>query len=268
MIGAVAARIAEAWLLCALLQAALWYVAEKTKNAGIVDVGWAQSFTAVILVFAIQPLTSRGNWIPIAIVVIAWSTRLTCYLIARGAVTGREEGRYVDLRRRWALHASKRFFIFFQAQAALTAVLSTAFIIPFVTPAWDNGGLRVFGAMVAAAGVAGEAIADMQLRRFKKDPANVGRVCDTGLWSYSRHPNYFFEWLYWLGLAIYGLAFAPAGLLAIIGQAIILGSIWKLTGIPPTEAQALRSKGEAYRHYQARVSKFIPMPPRSVGGQR
>ncbi|HTL39162.1 MAG TPA: DUF1295 domain-containing protein [Kofleriaceae bacterium] len=262
MISAIAVRIAEAWLLCAVLQAILWRIAEKTRNAGIVDVGWAQSFTAVILVFALQPLTSRGNWLPLAIVVIAWSTRLTCYLIARGAVTGREEGRYADLRRRWALHASKRFFFFFQAQAALAAVLSTAFVIPFVTPAWDGGGLRVFGAMVAAGGVAGEAFADAQLRKFKKDPGNVGKVCDTGLWSYSRHPNYFFEWLVWLGFAIYGLAFAPAGLLALVGQAIIFGSIWSVTGIPPTENQALRSKGEAYRDYQRRVSKFIPLPPR------
>ncbi|HUS28290.1 MAG TPA: DUF1295 domain-containing protein [Kofleriaceae bacterium] len=260
MIGAIAARIAEAWLLCAILQCVLWFVAEKTKNAGIVDVGWAQSFTAVILVFAVQPLTPRSNWLPIAIVVIAWSTRLTCYLIARGAATGREEGRYVDLRRRWALHASKRFFVFFQAQAALAALLATAFVVPFVSPAWDGGIVRAFGALVAAAGVAGEAAADAQLRAFKKDPANVGKVCDTGLWSYSRHPNYFFEWLVWLGFALYGLAFAPAGLVALLGAAIIFGSIWGVTGIPPTEAQALRSKGEAYRDYQRRVSKFIPLP--------
>jgi steroid 5-alpha reductase family enzyme len=264
MIGAIAARIAEAWILCAILQGVLWFVAQKTRNAGIVDVGWAQSFTAIILVFAVQPLTSRGNWLPLAIVVVAWSTRLTCYLIARGAATGREEGRYVDLRRRWALHASKRFFIFFQLQAALTAVLSLAFVVPFVTPAWDSGGLRIFGAMIAAAGVAGEAFADAQLRKFKKDPANVGKVCDTGLWSYSRHPNYFFEWLFWLGLTVYGLAFGlPGAVLGLLGQGIILGSIWGVTGIPPTEAQALRSKGEAYRQYQARVSKFIPMPPKS-----
>jgi steroid 5-alpha reductase family enzyme len=268
MMAAVAARIAEAWLLCAVLQAILWFVAQKTRNAGIVDVGWAQSFTAVILVFALQPLTPRGNWLPLAIVVIAWSTRLTCYLIARGAATGREEGRYVDLRRRWALHASKRFFFFFQAQAALAAVLSTAFVVPFVAPAWDGGGLRIFGAMVAAAGVAGEAFADAQLRKFKQDPANVGKVCDTGLWSYSRHPNYFFEWLYWIGIAVYGFAFGLPGLLGLVGQAIIFASIWGVTGIPPTENQALRSKGEAYRQYQARVSKFIPMPPRSMGGPR
>ena len=75
--------------------------------------------------------------------------------------------------------------------------------------------------------------------------------------------NYFFEWLYWIGIAVYGFAFGLPGLLGLVGQAIIFASIWGVTGIPPTENQALRSKGEAYRQYQARVSKFIPMPPRS-----
>ena len=263
MIGAVVTRVLEAWLVCGLLQLALWLIAQRTKNAGIVDVGWAQSFTAVILVFALQPLTPRAHWLPISVVVIAWSTRLTCYLVSRGAATGREEGRYVDLRRRWALHASQRFFFFFQAQAGLTALLSTAFVVPFVVPAWDGGGLRIFGAMIAAAGVAGEALADAQLARFKKDSNNVGKVCDVGLWSYSRHPNYFFEWMVWIGYAVYGLAFAPMGLLALLGQAVIFASIWGVTGIPPTEAQALRSKGEAYRDYQRRVSKFVPLPPKT-----
>lgn len=74
--------------------------------------------------------------------------------------------------------------------------------------------------------------------------------------------NYFFEWCYWLGLAIYGMAFGAWGLLALAPQAIILASIFGVTGIPPTEAQAIRSKGDAYRDYQKRVSKFIPLPPK------
>jgi steroid 5-alpha reductase family enzyme len=87
-------------------------------------------------------------------------------------------------------------------------------------------------------------------------------VCDVGLWSWSRHPNYFFEWCVWIGYAVFGLAFWPHGAIALVPQAIILGSILGVTGIPPTENQALRSKGEAYRAYQARVSRFIPMPPK------
>ncbi|HEY5948951.1 MAG TPA: DUF1295 domain-containing protein [Kofleriaceae bacterium] len=261
MIGEIAFRIAEAWLLCAIVQAVLWMISERTKNAGIVDVGWAQSFTAVVLVFALLPLAPKAGWLPIAILVVAWSTRLTCYLVSRGAATGAEEGRYMELRRRWALHASQRFFGFFQLQGALTAILSTAFVVPFVVAPWDSGWLRGIGFVVSATGIVGESIADAQLARFKRDPSHVGKVCEVGLWRYSRHPNYFFEWCVWLGFAIYGLAF-HGGWLALFAQALIFGTIWKVTGIPATEAQALRSKGEPYRHYQQTTSTFVPLPRR------
>jgi len=181
-------------------------------------------------------------------------------LIARGAAHRPEEGRYLDLRTRWAPHAARNFFVFFQAQAALTGLLATAFVVPFFVEARDGSGwLRGLGGAIAILGILGESVADAQLARFKKDPAHHGAVCDVGLWATSRHPNYFFEWLYWVGLAVYALAF-PYGWIALGGQALILASILKVTGIPATEAQALRSKGDAYRAYQARVSRFIPRP--------
>src|SRR5262249_42351582 len=103
--------------------------------------------------------------------------------------------------------------------------------------------------------------ADAQLRAFKRDPSNKGKVCEVGLWSWSRHPNYFFECCIWIGYAIYSLPCA-FGAAAWLGPAIILGSILRVTGIPATEAQALRSKGDLYRAYQARVSAFVPWPPK------
>lgn len=261
MIGAVFARLGEAWLVCAAIQLALWAIQQRTRNAGIVDVGWAASFTAVAGLFGLTASVPSGGFLPIGLVVVIWSTRLACYLVLRGAATGPEEGRYVTLRQRWALHAPKRFLAFFQAQAALVAVLASAFVVPFVAEPWDNGAVRVLGILVSLAGVGGEALADAQLLRWKREPANRGRVCEVGLWSYSRHPNYFFEWTVWLGFAIYGLAFT-GGWIALAGQAIILASIFGVTGIPPTEAQAIQSKGEAYRRYQQRVSKFFPLPPK------
>ena len=252
-------RVVEAWSVAAALQLVLWLVQQRTKNAGIVDVGWALSFAMVVALFAWRATSPVDAWLPIAIVVVAWSTRLTGYLVARGAARSPEEGRYVDLRARWAPHASRKFFVFFQAQAALTGVLSTAFVVPFVANP-SHEALRWTGVAIASIGVIGETIADAQLARFKR--THRGKVCDVGLWSWSRHPNYFFEWCVWLGYAIYGLAFGTWGLIAIVPQAIILASILGVTGIPPTENQALRGKGEAYRAYQARVSRFIPMPPK------
>ena len=256
-------RVAEAWSLAAALQLVLWLVQQRTKNAAIVDVGWALSFALVIALFAWRATSCLCGWGVIAAIVVAWSLRLSAYLLSRGAATGPEEGRYVDLRKRWAPHAARSFFVFFQAQAALTAVLSTAFVVPFVVEARDGSAwLRALGGAIAIIGILGESVADAQLARFKKDPAHKGQVCDVGLWSWSRHPNYFFEWCVWIGYAVYGLAFAPWGLIAIVPQAIILGSIFGITGIPPTEKQAIRSKGDAYRDYQKRVSRFVPMPPK------
>ena len=264
MIGTVLLRLGEAWLLCAALQLVLWLVQQRTHNAGIVDVGWAGSFTAIAALYALTATSGRATYAPIAIVVVLWSARLASHLVSRGAATGPEEGRYLTLREKWAPHASGRFLVFFQAQGALAAVLSSAFVVPFVAEPWDGGGVRAAGVVVAVLGLAGETLADLQLSRFKRVPANRGRVCDVGLWQYSRHPNYFFEWCVWLGYAVYGLAFAPWGLIAIGPQALLLVSILFVTGIPPTEMQSIRSRGDAYRAYQKRVSKFIPWPPKRV----
>ena len=260
MIRAVALRLGETWAACAIIQLALWLVARRTRNAGIVDVGWALSFAIVAIVLAAGATSAVGAWLPLAIIVVAWSARLGGYLIARGAATGPEDGRYAELRSSRGAGADAFFLAFFQAQAALVAVLATAFVVPFVIEphaAWPRG----LGTAIAVIGVCGETIADAQLGRWRRDPANRGRVCDIGLWGWSRHPNYFFEWLVWLGYAIYGLAF-DYGWIALGGQALIFATIWKVTGIPATEAQAVRSRGEAYREYQVRVSKFVPMPPK------
>src|SRR5690349_6818045 len=97
-------RVVEAWSLAAALQLVLWLVQQRTKNAGIVDVGWALSFAMVVALFAWRATSPVEAWLPIAIVVTAWSIRLTGYLVARGAARSPEEGRYVDLRARWAPH--------------------------------------------------------------------------------------------------------------------------------------------------------------------
>ena len=111
--------------------------------------------------------------------------------------------------------------------------------------------------------LAGESLADRQLATFKRDPAKVGRVCDVGLWRYSRHPNYFFEWLVWVAYALFALP-AAWGWLSVLSPLLILCLLLRVTGIPLNEAQAVRSKGDAYRRYQAATSAFIPWFPRSL----
>jgi steroid 5-alpha reductase family enzyme len=108
--------------------------------------------------------------------------------------------------------------------------------------------------------IAGESLADAQLAAFKRRAAK-GQVCDAGLWRYSRHPNYFFEWLVWVAYFLFALG-SPHGWLAFVGPASILFLLLRVTGIPLTEEQSLRSKGDAYRRYQRTTSAFVPWFPK------
>jgi steroid 5-alpha reductase family enzyme len=100
-------------------------------------------------------------------------------------------------------------------------------------------------------------LADAQLNAFKRRPDKSSPVCDVGLWRYSRHPNYFFEWLIWVAYFLFAAA-SPWGWLGILSPVAILFLLLKVTGIPMTEEQAVRSKGDAYRRYQKTTSAFVP----------
>jgi steroid 5-alpha reductase family enzyme len=250
--------------MAASLQLLLWRISLGSRNAGIVDVGWAFGFTVVISILIIAGPASAASWGPISTLVVLWSLRLGGYLVDRGAATGPEEGRYRDLRNRWGAGADRKFLVFFQAQALLVAVLAIAFVMPFAAEPVRGWPLRILGLVLALTGIIGETLADAQLARFRADPNNRMRVCDVGLWGYSRHPNYFFETVVWIGFAVYSLAYAW-GFLALIAPAVILFSILRVTGIPATEAQALRTRGDMYRVYQTRVRAFVPWFPRPRG---
>ncbi len=125
----------------------------------------------------------------------------------------------------------------------------------------EIGIMEFGGAAIWLIAVIGESTADYQLKKFKADPANKGKICDRGLWYYSRHPNYFFEWLIWVAYFLFA-AGAPGGWITIYCPLLMLLFLTKITGIPPTEAQSLKSRGDAYRDYQRRTSAFVPWFPR------
>jgi steroid 5-alpha reductase family enzyme len=136
-------------------------------------------------------------------------------------------------------------------------ILAIPFFIITANQSAEIATLEYAGLVIWLVAFIGEMLADRQLAAFKKDPANKGKVCDTGLWYYSRHPNYFFEWLSWMGYFIFALA-SPMGILAIISPAIILYLLTKVTGVPNNEQQNLRSKPVAYKKYQQTTSAFFP----------
>jgi steroid 5-alpha reductase family enzyme len=140
-------------------------------------------------------------------------------------------------------------------------LLGAAFLVVCLNPAPALHPLEIAGTVLWLIAISGEALADAQLAAFKRHAANQGKVCDAGLWRYSRHPNYFFEWLIWVAFLVFALG-SPWGWVAIIGPASILYLLLRVTGIPMTEEQSIRSRGDAYRRYQRTTSAFVPWPPR------
>jgi steroid 5-alpha reductase family enzyme len=249
----------ESLMLVSVLMAILWTIHLVIRNAAIVDAGWAAGL-ALIAVFSAWHETGGSRAWVLALMFLIWGSRLAAYLLRTRVIGQAEEGRYVELRRSWRTHLAAKFFVFFQAQALLDLVLAVPMFLvvrapgPVTTLQWAACGLW-------ATALLGELTADHQLDRFKRDPTNRGRVCTVGLWRYSRHPNYFFEWLVWVSYALYASA-VPFGWLAWISPALILYFLLRFTGIPATEAQALRSRGDAYRVYQHETSAFVPWFPR------
>jgi steroid 5-alpha reductase family enzyme len=155
-------------------------------------------------------------------------------------------------------------FWFLMIQAVVGALLALCVAVAARAPAALRP-LDMAAGLVFAAGVIGESLSDRQMHRFRANPANRGRVCDTGLWGWSRHPNYFFECLTWCAYPLF--AIAPGygwGYAAILGPAAMVLLLTKASGIPPLEREMLESRGPAFAAYQARVSAFIPLPPKST----
>ena len=239
-------------------------VARRLNNYGIVDIVWSYSFGGLGLFYAFF----GAGWIVrkavFATMVMVWSVRLGTHL-GRRVISHHpvEDGRYVQLRKDWARHFTVKMGAFFQMQALSVVVLGAAFFIVNLNPTPQLHWLEITGATLWLLAVAGEARADAELATFKRNQSNRGLVCRIGLWRYSRHPNYFFEWLIWVSFFVFALA-SPWGWVAAIGPLSILYLLLRVTGIPLTEEQSLRSKGDAYSHYQKTTSAFIPWFPKHI----
>jgi len=247
--------------IVAAMMFALWLIHLLIRNAAIVDAGWAAALGILALYYAVAgPGYPARKW-AIASMAGFWGLRLAAYLLLSRVVGQPEEGRYVQLRKEWKNHLALRFLFFFEFQALLVAVLSLPFLLTCLNTRAPLGRVEKFAAGLWLVSMIGEVIADLQLNTFKKNPENHGKTYRAGLWKYSRHPNYFFEWLIWVSYAVFALA-SPWGWIGLISPALILYFLLGITGIAATEAQALRSRGNEYRAYQRTTSTFVPWFPK------
>ncbi len=252
--------------LVSLAMALAWEVQRRTSNAGWVDACWTFATGLTGVVFALAPIGWPLTWRSwaVALLAAAWSLRLGLHIVQRTA-GGTEDPRYTAFRHRWGAQYQVKMFGLLQIQALFAFIPALSMLLAARNPAPGLRPLDVAALLVIAVALLGEAVADRQMRAFRADPANKGDVCDTGLWRYSRHPNYFFEWLGWIAYPLFAIGPSwPWGWLALSAPAVMYWLLVYVSGIPPLEAQMMKTRPEKFRAYMARTNAFFPGPPRTV----
>ena len=254
------ALIGTGWVGVSLIMIACWLWQLRSGDAGLVDVAWAASIGALGVFYAFG--LERGD--PALRYLVAglaafWGLRLALNLVLRGR--GRaEDGRYRAMRAHWGKSANTHLLWFFLVQAVLAVLFSLPLLAAMVNERAPGSSWLVAGVGVWAVAMAGEFVADAQLNRFRADLANQGRTCQTGLWRYSRHPNYFFEWLHWFAYPLLAVGSAWTWI-AWLGPVLMYLFVRHLTGVPYTELQAAKSRPD-YVDYQANTNAFFLWFPR------
>ena len=248
-------------IVAILIFAAAWRFAVKIDNYSIVDAVWA--FSIGLISFGWLAFSSTyKSWVMGGMVML-WALRLGIHLEGRiRKLHPSEDSRYRKLRKMWSGRMGISFFVFFQIQAVSVILLSLPFLVVATGKPESMGILEWAGMAVFLVGLIGETVADRQMKDFKAAHLSSGSVCDEGLWRYSRHPNYFFEFVIWLGFYLYACG-SPWGWATFHAPALMVYLLTKVSGIPASEASSIQSKGDAYRTYQSTTNAFVPWFPRS-----
>ncbi|WP_242915296.1 DUF1295 domain-containing protein [Brevundimonas pishanensis] len=252
----------------AVVMTAAFVTQQRTGQGGWADAFWSFGLGAAGVLVALYPLgggnPSPRQWL-VAALIAAWGIRLGSHIAQRAASEG-EDARYARLREEWADSFGPKMFGFLMLQAGAASVLVLGILAAARNPAPGLGVQDVAATLVFVLAIVGESTADRQLSRFKSNPANKGKICDAGLWAWSRHPNYFFEWLGWCAWPIFAINMGGDwhwGWLALIPPVYIYWLLNSVSGVPLVEAHMQRTRPEAFARYAARTSRFFPRPPAS-----
>ncbi len=252
------------FLVTVLAFVALWWVGTRRNDVSIVDVYWGPGFAVIAAVALLAGAGTDPRRFLVITLVAMWGFRLGGYLFWRKRNTPGEDFRYAAIRRGvgddfWLVSLGTVFLL----QAALQWIVSLPIQWVVTTPSSPQlGWLDCLGFLLWAVGLALEAVGDLQLIEFKANPANAGKVLDSGLWRYTRHPNYFGDCCVWWGFYAFACA-TPHGWWTFIGPAIMTVLLRRVSGVPMLE-RGLEKRHRDYAAYVARTSPFFPMPPRRV----
>ena len=236
-----------------------WAVQRMTASSGWIDTIWS---LAVGLGGAVAVLLADGDFLRHTVLfclVVLWALRLGGHIGSRTRLGG-EDPRYAKLIEDWGDRAAVRLLLFLQVQAAAAFILVASVYLAAANSLPFPSVTDIVGILIAAVAIVGETISDAQLASFRKTPQARTEVCEKGLWRYSRHPNYFFEWLFWCAMPILAIGGGAWGLLALLAPLQMYWLLVHVSGIPPLEEHMLRSRGDKFRDLQACVNAFFPGP--------
>lgn len=236
-------------------------ISQVVKRLDVVDIAWGGAFVvAAVTSLALAPEPGILQFVTTALVVI-WALRLSVHL-GRRVVRSDEDPRYVEMRKKWkngvVLNAYLRIFI---TQGALAMIVAASVIAVNLSDEHLLDGWAYAGVAVWLAGFLFEAIGDRQLKNFLANPKNKGKLMTTGLWRYTRHPNYFGEATQWWGIFVIALG-VPLGWVSAIAPLTITILLLFVSGVPLTEKRFEGRPG--WTEYKKRTSKFIPLPPKKA----
>lgn len=249
------------WL--SLVMAGAWAIQRASGQSGWIDTLWSAAVGiggVVAISFAGGDFNRR---VVLLVLITTWSLRLAGHIGSRTRGKG-EDPRYQKFIHEWGESAAWRLFLFLQTQALAALILVTAVYLAATNALPFPSALDVLAMLVAVAALGGEAISDAQLAGFRKTPQAKTEICEIGFWGYSRHPNYFFEWLFWCCWPLFSAATSIWNAVSLLAPLMMYWLLVHVSGIPPLEDHMLRSRGAKFRALQKRVNAFFPGPRKSI----